>query len=299
MEKFFAPVFRFDDQESVGEKLHFKLFELYMVYHIIWTVWYWGKYTLRISDVVLPLGLAQYIDITFMFGNQLPIYNAILITVLVLLAFLRLAPSWTYMVALVLMHFQYVARFSLGEISHGAHMTAMTLLVFAVGMIIFKTARERRKFIWGGVFFFVGLSYVSAGICKVVGTGPNWIDGHHLWLWMGEKSIDILSREGVFANNLLQELAWSSRFMATMILLSGLLIELSGFLLWYKKYRALSATILIGMHIGIMYSMNIRFDASIAQLLVIGFPWYLLFDRFLEKSKGATQLIDKLSPKLT
>lgn len=299
MEKFFAPIFQFEKEESAGQILHFKLFELYMVYHVIWTVWYWGMYTLRISDVVLPLGLAQYIDITFMYGNNLPIINALIISILVFLAFIRKVPVWTYMIALVLMHFQYIARYSLGEISHGAHMTGMTLLVFAIGIIIFKSSKERRRFIWGAVFFFVGISYTSAGISKLIGTGPTWIDGHHLWIWMGEKSIDILSREGTYATNLLQDLSWSSRVMATLILLSGLLIEVFGFLMWYEKTRPYIAALIIGMHVGIMYSMNIRFDASIAQILVIGFPWYILFNHWLNKSENVKSFVSKLSVKYT
>lgn len=298
MEKFFESLFKFDRDETTGEMLHFKLFELYMVYHIIWTVWYWGMYTLRISDVVLPLGIAQYIDITFMYGNSLPLINAALISLLVVLTWFRLTPSWTYMLVLVLMHFQYVARYSLGEISHGAHMTAATLLCFALGLLFFKSSKESRRFIMGAVFFFVGLSYVSAGVSKLIGTGPFWIDGRHLWLWMGEKGIDILSREGAFGNNWLQELAWTSRGMATLILLSGLLIELGGFLFWFERFRPYIATITIGMHLGIMATMNIRFDASIAQLIVIGYPWALLFNYMLINRDAVRQKTQNLLQRL-
>jgi hypothetical protein len=281
VKKFFASLFKFHRPRTSGEYLHFKLFELYMVSHIIWTVWYWGLYTLRISDVVLPLGIANYIDITFMYGNWLPLINAGLISIMVALTWFRITPAWTYLLALILMHFQYAARFSLGEISHGAHMTAMTLLCFALGLIFFSTPKERMRFIMGAVFFFVGLSYVSAGVSKLIGTGPFWIDGRHLWLWMGEKSIDILSREGTFSYNWLQELAWTSRGTATLILLSGLLIELGGIFFWFEKSRPYIATLLIGMHLGIMMTMNIRFDASIAQLIVIGYPWAVLFNYLL------------------
>jgi hypothetical protein len=299
VEKFFRQLFRFERGMSTGELLHFKLFEFYMVYHIIWTVWYWGLYTLRISDVVLPLGIAQYIDITFMYGNSLPLLNAALISILVVLAWLRITPRWTYMVALVLMHIQYVARFSLGEISHGAHMTAMTLLCFALGVLLFSDRKDSIRFIMGTVFFFVGLSYVSAGVSKLIGTGPTWIDGRHLWLWMGEKGIDILSREGAFANNWLQELAWSSRGMATLILLTGLLVELGGFLFWFERYRPWIATLTIGMHLGIMVSMNIRFDASIAQLIVIGYPWAVLFNYLIERWKQTEEPVRKLLEKVS
>lgn len=287
MNTFFETIFRFNDTETPGQALHFKILELYMVYHAIWTVWYWGRYTLRISDVVLPLGIAQYIDITFMYGNMLPLYNAALISALLVLAFFRLVPSYSYMIALILMHIQYVARYTLGEISHGAHLTAMTLLIFALGVWFFRDSTQQRKFIFGSAFFYVGISYMAAGVSKLIGTGPWWIDGHHLWIWMSEKSIDILSREGVFAYNWLQELAWISRPIATLILLSGLFIELFGVGLWFQKTRWMSTTLIIGMHIGIMMTMNIRFDASIAQMLVMGYAWSWLFDRYLFRGTSA------------
>lgn len=281
MQRFLSSLYRFHEPETTAEALHFKLLETYMVYHLVWTVWFWGLYTLRISDVVLPLGVAQYIDIRFMFGNALPLANAATISLLAVLALLRIAPRWTYLVIVLLMHLQYVARYSLGEISHGAHMTGMTVLAFALGLLLFDAPRERRRFIWGTVVFLVGLSYVSAGVCKLVASGPMWVDGRHLWLWMGEKSIDILSREGAYAANPLQRLAAAGRGPATAILTVGLLTELAAFLFWYRRTRALAAIMLIGMHLGILLTLNIRFDASIAQLAVLGLPWYLVFERLL------------------
>lgn len=299
MSRFLAHLFRFHKPETTGEVLHFKVLEAYMVYHLIWTVWYWGVYTLRITDVVLPLGLAQYVDIRFMFGNALPLANAAVISVLAVLALLRVAPRWTYLVVVLLMHVQYVARYSLGEISHGAHMTGMTVLAFALGMLIFDAPAQRRRFIWGTVVFLVGLSYVSAGLCKLGASGPMWVDGRHLWLWMGEKSIDILSREGAYSANALQQFAAAGRGPATVILTIGLVTELAGFLFWFRKSRWFAAVMLIGMHVGILLTLNIRFDASIAQLAVLGLPWYLLFGRVLDRrphvERPLRQALERLS----
>ena len=279
LNKFLKQLMPFDQVETTGEKLHFKFLELYLISHVIWSVWYWVEFIPRISDIVLPLGLANYIDISFMFDHSWSAINASIISILSILAFTRRTPKWTYFVILFLMHIQYISRFSLGEISHASNMTGMTLLVFALGMVIFQNSTDRRRFIFGGVLFFVGLSYVSAGISKLVGTGPFWIDGQHLWLWMGEKSIDILSREGVYQTNFLQQLAWDHRWIATLILFSGISIELGGCLLWFKKYRTLITILIIGMHVGIIYTMNIRFDASIVQMSIIGLPWAIWLDQ--------------------
>ena len=53
-----------------------------------------GLYTLRIGDVVLELGLANWLDISFMHGNSLPIWNAGLITAMIVAGFFRLGKWW-------------------------------------------------------------------------------------------------------------------------------------------------------------------------------------------------------------
>lgn len=146
------------------------------------------------------------------------------------------------------------------------------------------------RFVLGAVIFFVGLGYTSAFFSKLVASGIHWFDGRHLWLWIGEKSVDIISREGSFQLNFLQQLALSSTTVASVILLFGWLTELIGFTMWWKKLRPYTTSLLILMHIGITLTMSIRFDAFVFQLILIGYPWYILIDRIVT---SAPQWISK------
>jgi len=259
--------------------IFFKIFELFIASQAIYLVWYWGFYTLKITDVVLPLGLANYIDISFMHGNNLALWNAGIISALIIFAFFRSGSKWFYGIAFLLLHIQYVARFSIGEIPHSANLIGFSVLCFAIGLICFEEPDKRYKFILGSIIFFAGLGYTSAAFSKLIATGIDWVDGRHLWLWIGEKGTDILSREGSWNPNFLQAVALKSIPIATVILIIGLLSEFFGFLLWFKKTRMFIVTALIGMHIGITLSMNIRFDAFIAELILIGYAWPVIINK--------------------
>jgi len=188
------------------------------------------------------------------------------------------------MVVMVLLHIQYVARFSQGEIPHSQNLIGMSVLCFAIGAWFFPDKKQMPRFVMGSIIFFIGLGYTSAFFAKLIGTGFNWFDGRHLWLWIGEKSIDILSREGAWSPNFLQSLALQSTAMASLILLIGWFTELIGFTMWWKKLRPYTTTLLIGMHFGITLTMNIRFDAFVIQLILVGFPWYILLDRYIKST---------------
>jgi hypothetical protein len=79
-------------------------------------------------------------------------------------------------------------------------------------------------------------------------------------------------------------MALKSTFIASVILLIGWLTELIGFTMWFKKIRPFTTLMLIGMHIGITMTMNIRFDAFVMQLILVGFPWYILLDRYIKST---------------
>jgi hypothetical protein len=171
------------------------------------------------------------------------------------------------------------------------NMVGMSLLALGAATFIFKKPWEISRFTFGSVYFFVGLSYFSAAISKLIGTGINWFNGHHLWLWMAEKRTDILSRTGSFEFNWLQELAYQDVFIASIILLFGWLTEFAGIFMWSKRMRPYIATAIIGMHFGITMTMNIRFDAYVIELILIGYSWNVLFDRYklyLPKLKSLT-----------
>lgn len=278
--RLFRSLFQTDKEQSRGELWYFKIFELFIVVNVINYAWKWAQYIPRNTEVVKPAGIAHYIDITFMFGDFLPSITAGLITILCVLAFFRIQFRAQYLVVLFLLHLLFVARFSQGKIPHGSNLIGMSLLALALAILLYRTPWKISRFTFGSVYLFVGLSYLSAAISKLIGSGLFWFDGRHLWLWISEKSIDILSRTGTFELNFLQELALQSIPIASIILLLGWITEFCGVLIWSNKYRPYIVTALIGMHLGIMITMNIRFDIYIYELLLIGYAWDRLFDKY-------------------
>lgn len=198
-------------------------------------------------------------------------------------AFFTKKLKWLYILVFLLLHIQYVTRFSLGEIPHSSNLIGFSMLGLGLASCFIKNKWKALSFAYGFLVFFVGLSYTSASISKLVASGITWVDGNHLWLWIAEKSADVLSAEGSFTLSWVQELALQSRFIATAILIVGLLTEMFAFLFWWKRLRPWITLLLIGMHIGIYYSMNIWFMSYLIELSIIGFPWYKLFNHLDER----------------
>ncbi len=282
-EKIGAGLFEPDRSVSSGEKIFFKFFELFVVVYTIKFSWEWAIYTqLRNVEVVRPLGIANYLDVSLLFHYNLSLILAGLITVLIALCFFRKGPKWLYMVVLVFFHLLHVTRYSQGEIPHSQNLIGMSVFCLAIGTWFFPGKNNMPRFVMGSIIFFIGLGYTSAFFSKLIGTGINWYDGRHLWLWISEKSIDILSREGVYQPNILQQMILGSTGFASLILLFGWLTELIGFTMWWKKIRPYTTTLLIAMHFGITLTMNIRFDAFVMQLVLVGYPWYKIIDRHIK-----------------
>ena len=76
---FWKNLFKTDKEPTKGEALFFKLFELFVIVFVLKYAWQWGPYIQQIGEVVLPLGIAQYIDVSFMFENNISLVNAALI----------------------------------------------------------------------------------------------------------------------------------------------------------------------------------------------------------------------------
>lgn len=290
-------LFRPGQTETTGQVIFYRLFEFLIVAFVIEHVWAWGFYTSNLGEVILPLGVAIYMDISFMFNAYFSVGNAVLITLCLFLGFSR-SSKYAYLIAILLFHIQYAARFSQGEISHGSNMTGTALFCIAIAHITFMNARERRKFSLGLLIFFIGLGYVTAAFSKLIGTGPFWVDGSHLWLWIGERGTDILSQHGGFGLNLLQEYILELHWLATIILIFGLLTELFGFLFWYNRTRPYAAILLVSMHFGVLLTMNINFPKFVYIIFLVGFPWYRLIDYLISKYKHI-QLVDFLERKFS
>ncbi|WP_420317652.1 hypothetical protein [Ekhidna sp.] len=285
MKKLTYYLFEEEKELSVGRHLHFRVLELAVIWFAYKFCWYWISFMDRISDVVLPLGIAKYIDISFMFGSHYPRYIGIALTTSCILGYLRIGTKYMYSIGFICFHLLFVARYSLGEIPHSSNLTGISLLLIALGFMFFKKKEERIAFIFGSIFFFTGLAYTSAGITKLIGTGINWSDGRHLWLWMTEKSVDHLGIYGFHEFNFLQQIAFEYIPFATLILTIGLLTELSGFLFWFRKTRPFIVIGIIGLHVGIFYFMNIWFHAFMVELLILGFPWGRWVDWLMKKLK--------------
>ena len=233
--------------------------------------------------MVLPLGLARFIDISFMFGNSLPLWTAGLITGLLASAFFRVPwfGRYAYVLAFVLLLFQYAARYSLGEIPHSSNMAGMALLGLALSGLVFGFERNGRRFALGFTYFFMGLGYTLAACSKLVASGPGWVSGEHLWMWINEKSIDLMAKTGVLEFNWLQEILLEHHWMATAVLTFGLVCESLAFLVWWRRFRMPVILGIIALHIGIFYSMNILFRLSIYELILLGLPWGSWIDHLL------------------
>lgn len=285
--RFWSDIFRTesiqaDKEDSRGEVIFFKIFELFVAVFVIRFAWEWGIYIQQISEVVLPLGIAEYIDISFMFDNGISLVNAGLMTLFVGMGFFRIFPRLAYPAAILLFHLHYAARYCLGEISHGSNFMGMSLLALALAFLFFREPANYRHFALGFLIFFVGLGYTSAGMSKLIGTGLDWPSGEHLWLWIAERRVDVLSATGAFTPNLLQEYILRYHWLSTVTLSFGLLTELLGFLFWFPRTRPWIAVALMGMHLGVYLSMNIMFDLYIYELLILGFPWAAWMDRYLD-----------------
>lgn len=255
------------------KSLHFRLFQVLVAGWSIYYAWYWGLYALRNREVVLPLGAAHYLPVDVFFAWPWPLILAVLICVSALFALIHYRTRFAWLVLILLLHLLYVIRFSQGEIPHSSNLIGMSALALGIGQLVSPASRRQERLTLRITLFFIGLGYVTASVSKMIGTGPMWAHGDHLTLWIAEKSVDILSREGQWAANPLQQLALSSTGAATMILLFGWIAEASGFLFWFTRTRPFIAVVLIAMHLGITMSMNIRFDSFVSVLLLLGFPW--------------------------
>lgn len=279
---FFRQLFSLDRPESPGDRLHLRMVEAMVVAQTIGFVWTWAGYISRLGRMNNPLGVANWIDLSILFTPEAPWVNAALVTVLVLAGFTKRGPWW-YLFSLIFFHLQYVARFSQGSVGHGSNLAGMALLCFAVAAPFYDDISIRRRVAFGLALFFIGLGYLSAAVCKLVATGIIWPDGIHLHLWMAERSVDLLSQRGSYEPDAIQQWLYQSRPASTLMLSSGLLTELAGVLLWFRRTRFPITVALLGMHAGILLVMKISFLEFMLILMVAGLPWNRWTDRWLER----------------
>lgn len=274
----------FDENDTAtrGGRIAFWAFEVFVVLAAAQLAWSWALYTLRIDHVVLALGVANYLSPELLYGTELPLALAGACTLALALGLTR-RTRYAYAAAFVLLHLQYAARFVLGEIPHSANLVGMALLGLAIAHIAFAEPAQRRRFAFGFNIFFVGLGYTSAAVCKLLATGLTWPAGRHLRLWVHEKHIDSLAKFGDAPLNLVQEWALASEPFGTLILTIGLVTELFAVGLWMRRLRAPIALGILGLHMGIYFSMGILFFEAMVIVTLIGFPWGRWIDSLLAR----------------
>lgn len=280
-------LFSFEVPATRGELLAFRAIELIVCAFTLDTIWPWAVAIQRHTAVILPLGLAQYIDITLLFGPQAYVAAA-LASVLIVLGFLRV--RYAYAGALLVFHLLYAARYCLGEISHGSNFAGTAVLALAVGTALARDAQSIQKTTLGFLCFFFGIGYTSAGVCKLVATGPDWAAGEHLILWMRERGVDMLSSRGVFQDNSVRQYLLAHPGAGAFTLGFGLVAELAGVCLWFRRLRPFVAGALIAMHTGIGLTMGLYFPQNITLLACVGFPWGRWLDALLERAAPSAKL---------
>lgn len=279
MSHFLSQLFGFDRAETQGERYFAYVFEAFVVAATLKYTWEWTSYVQKLSDVVLPLGVAHYLDVSLLFGPWAYGVAALLVVCLVL----GFGRYWRYgyVAALLLLHLLFAARYSQGEIPHSSNVLGMTLMGFGLGLAAFDVERVRRRFAIGFTYFFVGFGYSISFFCKMIGTGPHWVDGRHLQLWIYEKSVDMFARTGTFDFTLAQSLALDHYWVATAFLTIGAVTELLAFTMWWPRFRVFAVLAVLGLHGGIYLTMRIIFDVTTIELILLALPWGCLVQRTL------------------
>ena len=273
-----AHLFDFERPVTPGDRVVFRLFEAFTAYLALAYAWSWAAYLQRMERMVAPAGIGHYLDVTVLFDHGLAFVNAGVITGLVLLGLTR-RWRYAYLLALFLLHVQHAARFSLGKISHGSFFAGLALLGLGLAFAAYRDPRHVQRFATGFTLFFFGFGYLTAAVCKLVGTGLLWPDGRHLWMWIHERGVDVLSTAGVYEPSILQQLTLNLYPLATLLLVFGLIAELGGWLLWYPRMRPFMAVLLAGLHVGIFFSLQISFWGNVVYLLLLGLPWPVWLER--------------------
>lgn len=270
-------LFPLDRPATRGDVIFFRVFEALIIMWTLMFVWSWAHTFARYQLVVAPLGLANYADISVFFNPLMAYTLASALTACVLLGYARLT-RWAYAAALVMFHLAFVARYSLGEISHGSHFPGLAILALALGTALFRTPAVIYRFVLGMLFFLYGLGYTCAGFCKLIATGVTWPAAQHLGLWMGERMIDVTSSFGSFEPNVVQRLVTTYPWLGSAALTFGFIAEFAGISMWFEKARPYVLTALVMMHLGVEVLLNIFFAENIYILLLLVLPLPRIID---------------------
>jgi hypothetical protein len=277
MNFFWRELFDPDEPESYGRRVQALLFELVVVARAQYELWMWTKIIPLQSGIPKPAGIARVVDVSFMIDGFAASANAALAGVFMLLG-LAQRLRWGYLLGFCAFHLQYVARFGLGKVQHSTNMLGFALLALAAAHLSYRDPVLRRKAAHGLTVLLFSFGYSLAAIAKLRAKGLRWADGHHLWLWVSEKRIDVIAASGRSQVNFLQKLVSKNLHVATLMLAGGLAAEMSSALMWWRRVRRWIMLALAAMHLGIAQVMNIHFVPNVLILLALGLPIAELID---------------------
>lgn len=258
--------------ETVGERLYLRCFELFVCGWAILFAWQWAGYLPRLGGVISPAGVGHWIDLSVLFEPVLARTNAALITLCCIVGMLHVFRP-AYAIAIVAMHVQFAARYSQGKIPHGATLIGVGLLGLALGALLERRPLWAQRFALGFTVLFTAIGYTSAALCKLGASGPGWIAGEHLVLWIHERLVDAGGKYGEGSLNSVQVMLLDHPPLATLSLTFGLVMEAIALLAILPRFRPWVFGLLILMHVGIWISMDILFDVNVYFLILLAFPW--------------------------
>jgi hypothetical protein len=284
---FWRELFDPSERETYGQRVQSFIFELVIVLRAQYDLWMWAEIIPLQPGIPKPTGIGRWIDLSFMIDALAPRINAALVGALLLLG-LTQRFRFAYLLAFLAFHVQHVARFGLGKVQHSTSMLGFALLSLALAHIAYRDPVLRRKAALGLTVLLLGVGYSLAAFAKLRAKGLRWIDGHHLWLWVREKRMDVVAASGRPQLNFLQNLLLKNVHIATFFLAGGLFVETASALLWWRLVRRWIMLALAAMHLGIAHVMKIHFVPNVLILLSLGLPIAELIDAVRARRAATT-----------
>lgn len=278
-------LFSFDEPARPGEEFRFRIIETVFAFAALNYAWTWALYMQRHEVVVRPLGLANYLDVTVLFGPWAFVLAAV-ISIGLMLGVARIF-RYGYAIAFVGLILQFAGRYSAGEIPHSSNLTGVGILAFALSWAFFDEPRFRRRFSLGFIYFMLGVTYLSAGLSKLIATGPLWVDGRHLWTWIQSRHFHDLLKVGADNFTAIEVFLLEHWWAATLSLTIGLVTELGAWLMWIRRTRMLALLAILAMHIGIYFTMGIFFLETTVLLIILLLPLETIYAQYVNWSPKA------------
>jgi hypothetical protein len=270
-------IFEFEKAVTPGEQRMFRAFECFVTAGLGYFCWTWAIEVGRLGEGAFHDWAPKYAG-SLLEASSLAFINAGLITLLLGLGWFRQWDRYMYLAALPLVRIQYVGRYWPEDGLHHSHWLGMCLLAIGLSFFFFRSHSLRLRFALGASYVFVAAGYSLSALSKLRQGGLGWIDPGNFQMMISANQVHRIAREKDFAFNALQQLVMSYDFVATLILVPALLIELSAVVLCFRRFRMYSATAILLMHLGVIAAMEIYFPVNIGLMILLGYPWATLIE---------------------